>query len=49
VSPSLDVSANFLYINKIEVGRAIRVDDSVGGMVNVAITPELELFMLMIT
>jgi type IX secretion system PorP/SprF family membrane protein len=43
VSPSLDVNANFLYIDKIEVGASYRLEDSVGGMVNFAITPELRI------
>ncbi|EIA10366.1 type IX secretion system membrane protein PorP/SprF [Flavobacterium frigoris] len=43
VSPSLDVSANFLYMEKIEVGASYRLEDSFGAMVNFAITPELRI------
>lgn len=43
VSPSLDVSANFLYIKKIELGATYRLEDSFGAMVNFAITPELRI------
>ena len=40
---SLDVSANFLYIEKFEVGGTYRLDDSFGLMVNYAITPNLKI------
>ena len=40
---SLDVSANFLYIEKFEVGATYRLDDSFGLMVNYAITPNLKI------
>ncbi|MFV5694750.1 type IX secretion system membrane protein PorP/SprF [Flavobacterium sp. LB3P122] len=43
VSPSLDVSANFLYLEKFELGATYRLEDSFGGMVNFAITPELRI------
>src|SRR3970040_2303035 len=43
VSPSLDVSANFLYMEKIEVGATYRLEDSFGAMVNFAVTPELRI------
>lgn len=43
VSPSLDVSANFLYNEKIEIGATYRLQDSFGGMINFAITPELRI------
>ncbi len=43
VSPSLDVSVNFLYIEKIELGATYRLEDSFGAMVNFAITPELRI------
>jgi type IX secretion system PorP/SprF family membrane protein len=43
VSPSLDVNANFLYMEKIEVGASYRLEDSFGAMVNFAITPELRI------
>jgi hypothetical protein len=42
VSPSLDVNANFLYMEKIE-GASYRLEDSFGAMVNFAITPELRI------
>ncbi|WP_432672229.1 PorP/SprF family type IX secretion system membrane protein [Flavobacterium sp. SM2513] len=40
---SLDVSANFLFNEKFEIGGTYRVDDSFGGMVNFAITPSLRI------
>ncbi len=40
---SLDVSANFLYNNKFEVGATYRLEDSFGLMVNYAITPNLKI------
>ncbi|TDE29447.1 MULTISPECIES: type IX secretion system membrane protein PorP/SprF [Flavobacterium] len=43
VSPSLDVSANFLYQEKFEIGVTYRLEDSFGGMINFAITPELRI------
>ena len=43
VSPSLDVSANFLYQEKFELGATYRLEDSFGAMVNFAITPELRI------
>lgn len=43
VSPSLDVSTNFLYREKIEIGATYRMQDSFGAMVNFAITPELRI------
>jgi len=43
VSPSVDVSANFLYMEKIELGATYRLEDSFGAMVNFAITPELRI------
>jgi type IX secretion system PorP/SprF family membrane protein len=41
VSPSLDVSANFLFYERFEIGATYRLDDSFGAMVNFAITPNL--------
>lgn len=38
---SLDVSANFLFFEKFEIGASYRLDDSVDGMVNYAITPNI--------
>ena len=43
VSTSLDVSANFLFNEKFEIGATYRLEDSFGGMVNFAITPELRI------
>ena len=40
---SLDVSTNFLYIEKFELGATYRLDDSFGLMVNYAITPNLKI------
>lgn len=41
VTPSLDVSANFLFYEKFEIGGTYRLEDSFGAMVNYAITPNL--------
>ncbi|MGO4821994.1 MULTISPECIES: PorP/SprF family type IX secretion system membrane protein [unclassified Flavobacterium] len=43
VSPSLDLSANFLYMEKIELGATYRLEDSFGAMLNFAVTPELRI------
>ena len=43
VNPSLDLSANFLYQEKFEIGATYRLEDSFGGMVNFAVTPELRI------
>jgi type IX secretion system PorP/SprF family membrane protein len=43
VSPSLDLSTNFLYKEKVEIGATYRLQDSFGGMVNFAVTPELRI------
>ena len=40
---SLDVSANFLFNERFEIGGTYRVDDSFGAMVNFAITPNLRI------
>lgn len=40
---SLDLSANFLFNERFEIGGTYRVDDSFGGMVNFAITPSLRI------
>ena len=40
---SLDVSTNFLFNDKFEIGATYRVDDSFGGMVNYAVTPGLRI------
>lgn len=40
---SLDGSLNFLFFDKFEIGATYRLDDSVGAMVNYAITPSLRL------
>lgn len=40
---SFDVSTNFLFNEKFEVGATYRLDDSFGGMVNYAITPSLRI------
>jgi hypothetical protein len=40
---SLDLSANFLYKERLEFGLTHRLDDSFGAMVNFAITPNLRL------
>jgi type IX secretion system PorP/SprF family membrane protein len=38
---SLDVSANFLLYNKFEIGATYRLDDSIGAMVNFAVSPSI--------
>ena len=43
VKPSLDLSANFLYMEKVEAGVSYRLEDSFGAMVNFAVTPELRI------
>ncbi|MFD2601533.1 PorP/SprF family type IX secretion system membrane protein [Flavobacterium suzhouense] len=43
VSPSIDGSLNFLFFERFEIGATYRLDDSFGGMVNYAITPNLRI------
>lgn len=40
---SLDVSANFLFNDKFEIGGTYRLEDSFGAMVNYAITPNVRI------
>ncbi|UGS23877.1 PorP/SprF family type IX secretion system membrane protein [Flavobacterium channae] len=40
---SLDVSTNFLFNEKFEVGATYRLDDSFGAMVNYAVTPSVRI------
>lgn len=40
---SVDVSTNFLYAEKFELGATYRLEDSFGAMVNFAITPSLKI------
>ncbi len=40
---SLDCSANFLFLDKYEIGGTYRLDDSFGAMVNVAVTPSIRI------
>ena len=40
---SLDVSTNFLFAEKFEIGATYRLEDSFGAMVNYAITPSLRI------
>lgn len=40
---SVDVSTNFLYAEKFEIGATYRLQDSFGAMVNFAITPNLRI------
>ena len=40
---SLDLSTNFLFNEKFEVGATYRLDDSFGAMVNYAITPDIKI------
>ncbi|AWM13414.1 type IX secretion system membrane protein PorP/SprF [Flavobacterium sp. NRK F10] len=43
VSPSLDLSANFLFNQKFEIGGTYRLDDSFGAMASYAITQNLKI------
>jgi type IX secretion system PorP/SprF family membrane protein len=43
VDPSIDGSLNARFFNKFEIGATYRLDDSFGGMVNYAITPNLRI------
>ncbi len=43
VPPSLDLSSNALFFNKFEVGLSYRLDDSLSGMINFAVTPSIRL------
>lgn len=40
---SFDLSANFLFFEKFEIGASYRLDDSFGGMVNYGITPNIRI------
>lgn len=40
---SFDVSTNFLFMEKFELGATYRIDDSVGAMFNIALSPNLRL------
>ena len=40
---SVDASANFMFFDRFEIGATYRLDDSFGGMVNFAITPNLRI------
>ncbi|WP_179006746.1 PorP/SprF family type IX secretion system membrane protein [Winogradskyella forsetii] len=40
---SLDLSANFLFYDKLEVGATYRLEDSVGAMANFAVTPDIRI------
>ena len=40
---TLDVNANFLIQEKLELGISHRIDDSFGAMINFAITPSLRI------
>jgi len=43
VDPSIDGSLNALFFEKFEIGATYRIDDSWGGMVNYAITPNIRI------
>ena len=43
VDPSIDGSLNALFFERFEIGATYRLDDSWGGMVNYAITPNLRI------
>lgn len=38
-----DITGNFLYMNRFELGVAYRYDDSVSGLINIGVTPNLRL------
>ena len=40
---SLDLSANFLFFDKLESGITYRLGDSYGAMINFAVTPSIRL------
>jgi type IX secretion system PorP/SprF family membrane protein len=40
---SLDVSTNFMFKDKFEIGATYRIEDSFGAMVNYAVTPSLKI------
>lgn len=40
---SLDLSANFLFYDKLEIGATYRLEDSVGAMANFAVTPDIRI------
>ena len=40
---SVDVSTNFLFYEKFEIGATYRLEDSFGAMVNYAISPNLRI------
>lgn len=40
---SLDVSANFLFFDRFELGASYRLDDSFGGMANFAVSPSIRI------
>ena len=40
---SFDISTNFLYLEKFEMGATYRLQDSFGAMVNYAISPSLRI------
>lgn len=40
---SLDVSMNFLFFERLELGGTYRLDDSFGGMINFAVTPNIRI------
>ncbi len=43
IDPSIDGSLNALFFERFEIGATYRLDDSFGGMVNFAITPNLRI------
>jgi len=43
VDPSIDGSLNAMFFDKFEIGATYRLDDSFGGMVNYAITPNIRI------
>jgi len=40
---SVDINANFLFYDRLEVGASYRIDDSVSALVNFAITPDFRI------
>ena len=43
IDPSIDGSLNAMFFDKFEIGATYRLDDSFGGMVNYAITPNIRI------
>jgi hypothetical protein len=40
---SIDVNANFLFYDRLELGASYRYDDSVSGLINFGVTPNFRI------